>query len=248
MSSKGSKRRTSLVEMLVVKVTPYLRPEKPLLWLSEKDAESPRLLPIAIGEFEAAAIQMQLGRERPLRPISYDLFASMFERLDVPVRRVFIHSVEEQTFHAVVVVESDGRLCEVDCRPSDGVALVLRTGAPIFVSGDLLDQAGVGTGPGGNIEEAISAFYELEPQISGSISGSALSEALAVDSMPDAALDGPGGDGAARGRPPEAAEAPEPDRTLSRLEGELERAVICEEYEEAAQLRDQIARIRHADE
>jgi bifunctional DNase/RNase len=217
--------------MTVVKVTPYLRPEKPLLWLCEKEADAPRLLPIAIGEFEAAAIQMQLGRERPLRPISYDLFASVFERLDVPVRRVFIHSVEGQTFHAVIVVERDGRLCEVDCRPSDGVALVLRTGAPIFVSGDLLDQAGIATEPSGEVEEAIGAFYELEPQIA-SARGPAASAEPAAAALED---------------PAEVGEAPEPENTLSRLEGELQRAVICEEYEEAAQLRDQIARLRRAD-
>lgn len=229
MSSKSSKRRTSLVEMTVVKVTPYLRPEKPLLWLSEKGVEAPRLLPIAIGEFEAAAIQMQLGRERPLRPISYDLFATMLERLDVPVRRVFIHAVEDQTFHAVVVIERDGRLCEVDSRPSDGVALVLRTGAPIFVAGDLLDQAGVATDPAGDIEEAISAFYELEPQIVSQHSGTAA-----------------GGSGNPTPPSPETAEASGPEDTLSRLEGKLERAVICEEYEEAAHLRDQIARLRQS--
>jgi len=231
MSGKSSRRRTSLVEMTVVKVTPYLRPEKPLLWLSEKDADAPRLLPIAIGEFEAAAIQMQLGRERPLRPISYDLFASIFERLDVPVRRVFIHSVEEQTFHSVIVVENDSRLCEVDCRPSDGVALVLRTGAPIFVAGDLLDQAGVVTAPGVDVEEAINAFYELEPQIATSSTGapSTGTPAPAVESG-------------------EVETPVEPENDLNRLQGELERAVICEEYEEAAQLRDEIARLRDVSE
>ena len=229
MSSKSSKRRTSLVEMTVVKVTPYLRPEKPLLWLCEKDVEVPRLLPIAIGEFEAAAIQMQLGRERPLRPISYDLFTSMLERLDVPVRRVFIHSVEGQTFHAVVVIERDGRLCEVDCRPSDGVALVLRTGAPVFVAGALLDQAGVATEPGGDIEAAIGVFYELEPQI----------VSLRNDAAGGAFAD-PGSPGAV-----EVSDL-EPEDSHGRLEDELERAVICEEYEKAAQLRDQIARLRQS--
>ncbi|MFH1567365.1 MAG: bifunctional nuclease family protein [Gemmatimonadota bacterium] len=223
MSSRGSKRRTSLVEMTVVKVTPYLRPEKPLLWLAEKEAAAPRLLPIAIGEFEAAAIQMQLGREHPLRPISYDLFSSMLERLDVPVRRVFIHSVEQQTFHAVLVIEREGRLCEVDCRPSDGVALVLRAGAPIFVAGDLLDLVGVSTEPRGDIDEALNAFYELEPQI--------------VPAHPEAR---PPGQPA--GEAPAEVAAAESEDALARLQSQLERAVICEQYEEAAQLRDEIAR------
>ena len=163
-----SRKRRALVEMTVVKVSPYLRAEKPLMWLSEKDVEEPRLLPIAVGEFEAAAIQMQLSGERPLRPISYDLFASFLDELSIPVRRVVIHSVEGQVFHAVAVVEREARLREIDCRPSDGVALALRTDAPIFISGELLDAAGLSSAPDyADLERTISRFYELEPQILG---------------------------------------------------------------------------------
>ena len=82
----------SLVEMSVIKVSPYLKVERPLLWLCEKAAPSPRLLPIAIGQFEAAAIQMQLDQDEPLRPIAYDLLTSIFNRLSVPVRCVVIHT------------------------------------------------------------------------------------------------------------------------------------------------------------
>ena len=67
--------KPSLVEMSVVKVSPYLREDRPLVWLSEKQGEQPRLLPIAIGEFEAAAIHMQLENDEPIRPISYDLLS-----------------------------------------------------------------------------------------------------------------------------------------------------------------------------
>ncbi len=102
--TSSSRKRSALVEMAVVKVSPYMRAEKPLMWLSEKDSSAPILLPVAVGEFEAAAIQMHLGGEKPLRPISYDLFATLMEELDVPVRRVVIHSVEEQIFHAAAVV------------------------------------------------------------------------------------------------------------------------------------------------
>ena len=108
------RKRRALVEVTVVKVSPYLRAEKPLMWLSEKEAAEPRLLPIAVGEFEAAAIQMQLSGERPLRPISYDLFASFLDELSVPVRRVVIHSVKGQVFHAVSIVEREGLVQESD--------------------------------------------------------------------------------------------------------------------------------------
>ena len=79
---------SSQIEMVVVKVSPYMREDRPLVWLGEKSADQPRLLPIAIGEFEAAAIQMQLEQDEPIRPISYDLLSSMLTRLEVEVRQV----------------------------------------------------------------------------------------------------------------------------------------------------------------
>ena len=152
--------------MSVVQVSPCLRAEKPLLWLHQKDATPTVLLPIAVGEFEAAALQMGLGHEEPLRPISYDLLATMLDHLDVRTRRVIIHSVKDLVFLATVTIERGARLREVDARPSDAIALALRTGAPIFVSRELLDIAGLSTGEGGEtVDEAMSRFYDLEPQV-----------------------------------------------------------------------------------
>ena len=75
---QDSNRRRRLLPMSVNRVSPFLRPGQPLVWLCEKDSESfPRLLPIVVGEFEAAAIQMPLGGDKSLRPISYDLLATM---------------------------------------------------------------------------------------------------------------------------------------------------------------------------
>ena len=220
------RKRRALVEVTVVKVSPYLRAEKPLMWLSEKEVAEPRLFPIAVGEFEAAAIQMQLSGERPLRPISYDLFASFLDELSVPVRRVVIHSVEGQVFHAVAIVECEGRRREIDCRPSDGVALALRTDAPIFITGELLDLAGLSSAPeGADLDRTISRFYELEPQILGDTAA----EDAAIDADVTVAT-------------PEA----EPPDHLSHLQHKLEQAVICEEYEEAAMLRDEIERVKDA--
>ena len=233
MGRSGAKHRTSLVEMSVLRVHPYLRPDRPLLWLGEKGVPAPRLLPIAIGEFEAAAIQMQLDQERPLRPISYDLFAAMVGELGVCVRRVLIHSLENQAFRATVVVEQDGHLHEIDCRPSDGVAMALRTRTPIFAAGEVLAEAGIATAPeeGIGVNATIAAFHKLEPQILPL-------EGLAADAPPCAA------EPEDESPPPEEA----PTTSVSRVEqlrGRLERAVLCEAYEEAAQLRDEIAHLVH---
>jgi uncharacterized protein len=212
----------SLVEMVVVRVSPYLREDRPLLWLGEKDAEVPRLLPIAIGGFEAAAIQMPLEGEEPVRPISYDLLASMVSRLGITVHRIVIEGVHRSVFFAKVVLQAQDTARAIDSRPSDAVALALRTGAPIFVSQALLEQVGLEPGGGrADLERFLERFHEAEPQV--------LEREPAVV---DAAGESAAGDQV--GRSEVAGDQ------LSQLQSRLQQAVICEEYEEAARLRDQI--------
>lgn len=223
---------SSQVEMIVVKVSPYLREDRPLVWLGEKSADQPRLLPIAIGEFEAAAIQMQLEEDEPIRPISYDLLSSMLTRLEVTVRQVVIHTVRRSVYHAKVVVEKDHKIQDVDSRPSDAIALALRTGSPIFVSRELLDEVGIERlATESNVEDTLDRFSELEPQITGVLSDrdeTIVSEtAAAEEELVDL-------------EPVLAEEPGEKMDELDMLKAQLEKAVLCEEYEEAARLRDEI--------
>lgn len=219
---------TSLVEMTVVKVSPYLREDRPLVWLSEKEGESPRLLPIPIGEFEAAAIRMRLENDGPIRPISYDLLSSMVDDLAVNVRQVVIHNVRHSTYYARVVIEKDHTIKDIDARPSDAIALALRTDAPIYVSHALLDEVGLDPLETDlDVEHTLNRFYEFETQISKSLN----IEADTVDIRPSK-------------RNAEEAETQQPLKEekdeLSLLQHQLQQAVICEEYEEAARLRDAI--------
>ena len=223
---------SSQVEMIVVKVSPYLRENRPLVWLEEKSADLPRLLPIAIGEFEAAAIQMQLEEDEPIRPISYDLLSSMLTRLEVAVRQVVIHTVRRSVYYAKVVVEKDHKIQDVDSRPSDAIALALRTGSPIFVSRELLDEVGIEPlATESNVENTLDRFSELEPQITGVLSDrdeAIVSEtAAAEEELVDL-------------EPVLAEEPGEKMDELDMLKAQLEKAVLCEEYEEAARLRDEI--------
>ncbi len=221
----------SLVEMVVVKVSPYLREDRPLVWLGEKCADQPRLLPIAIGEFEAAAIQMQLEQDEPIRPISYDLLTSMLERLQVEVRQVVIHTVRRSIYYAKVVVEKDHKIQDVDSRPSDAIALALRTGSSIFVSRELLDEVGLEPlDHEDDVENTLDRFYELEPQIAGDLSEK--DDEIADERSESAHED-----------IPQSAEEPESAEEMDELgilQARLEKAVLCEEYEEAARLRDEI--------
>ena len=241
-----------VVEMVVVKASPYLSANRPLLWLCEKDAERPRLLPIAIGQFEAAAIQMQLDEEEPPRPISYDLLTTVLGELSASVRQVVIHTVRRHTFYARVVIETDDHAAEIDSRPSDAVALALRTGSAIYVNRALLEQAGLESlEDDPDVEHTMARFYEIEPQIaagereSGQPVGQKPSSgpAIASEADPSDALEE---EEEAEIEAPAEADADvagdgdgEADE-LSSLRAQLEQAVLCEEYEAAARLRDKI--------
>ena len=223
---------SSQIEMVVVKVSPYMREDRPLVWLGEKSADQPRLLPIAIGEFEAAAIQMQLEQDEPIRPISYDLLSSMLTRLEVEVRQVVIHTVRRSVYYAKVIVEKDHKIQDVDSRPSDAIALALRTGSPIFVSRELLDEVGLEPlETESDVDNAMDRFNQLEPQITGTFSD--VDEVVAPETT-IAETDELSA---------EPVQTDEPDREmdeLGTLKAQLEKAVLCEEYEEAARLRDEI--------
>jgi hypothetical protein len=109
----------------------------PVLQLVE-EGDGGRGLQIWIGEFEARSIAHALGREPIIRPNSHDLLKNLLERFEGKVRRTLVTELREGTFYALIEVELHGRSLVIDARPSDAVAVALRTGAPVFVSESLL--------------------------------------------------------------------------------------------------------------
>jgi hypothetical protein len=104
---------------------------------------------------------MRLQGLTPERPLTHDLFASALEAVDARVARVVISELADETFHARLFVEREGRVGEVDARPSDALALAVRVGAPIFAAADVLEQAGLGAEGGiGEEGEASGEFLE----------------------------------------------------------------------------------------
>jgi bifunctional DNase/RNase len=113
----------------------------PLLLLKERDGE--RVLPVGIGPLEAQAIVMPLQGVQPPRPMTHDIFVEILASLGGHLRRVEITDLIDSTFHARLMLESDGQERTYDIRPSDAVALAVRTETPIFVAEDVFDQAGI---------------------------------------------------------------------------------------------------------
>lgn len=108
-----------------------------------KEVTGDRYLPIWIGEFEAQAIAMELqGVESP-RPLPYDLMRSLLGELHGAVDHVVVNDLSMDVFYARIVISVDGRTIELDSRPSDAIALAVRSGATIYVDESVMDRAGV---------------------------------------------------------------------------------------------------------
>src|SRR3982751_2651979 len=106
-----------------------------------KDDAEKFFLPIWVGIFEANAIALQLESVSTPRPMTHDLLKNMIGELDARVTRVVINDLRDSTFFAQIRLVSGERTLELDARPSDAIALALRTEAPIFVAQTVLDQA-----------------------------------------------------------------------------------------------------------
>jgi bifunctional DNase/RNase len=113
----------------------------PLLLLKEREGE--RVLPVGIGPNEAQAIVMPLQGVKPPRPMTHDIFVEVVASLGAHLRRVEITDLIESTFHARLMLDLGGQEKIYDIRPSDAVALAVRTETPIFVSEAVFDQAGI---------------------------------------------------------------------------------------------------------
>lgn len=113
------------------------------LVLGEVDGN--RRLPIIIGAFEAQAIALELEKIKPPRPMTHDLIRDLFDAVSAEVTDIVIDELREGTFFAKVRFGLGGKEAHLDARPSDAVALAVRVGAPIFVSQEVLDEAGIPT-------------------------------------------------------------------------------------------------------
>ena len=106
-----------------------------------KDKEGERKLPIWVGIFEANAIALQIENIATPRPMTHDLLKNIIKDLDGRVERVVVCDLKDNTFYAVIYLVVRGESVAVDARPSDAIALALRTRAPILVDESVIENA-----------------------------------------------------------------------------------------------------------
>jgi bifunctional DNase/RNase len=119
-----------------------------------KEVHGERHLPIWIGAYEAEAIAMELQGVTATRPLPYDLLKNLIHDLGASVERVLITELTDEVFYARIVIRDGEKTIELDSRPSDALALAVRTQVPILVDEAVMDQAGVVLGSGD--EEALA--------------------------------------------------------------------------------------------
>jgi uncharacterized protein len=125
-------------EMVIYGVSFDVVGKQPIVLL--KTVEGNKFLPIWIGHPEAAAILIKLqGTELP-RPMTHDLLTSVIGRFDAEVARITVTELKESTFYATLTLNKDGSEMDIDSRPSDALALAVRTEAPIFASTELINE------------------------------------------------------------------------------------------------------------
>jgi hypothetical protein len=130
-----------MIEMTIDSIRVSIMNYQRVVILKEKEAE--RLLPIWIGPAEADSIAVKLQNVEVPRPLTHDLLSSVISTLGATVDSIVVSSLSNDTFYAKLVLRVDGKTLEVDSRPSDAIALAVRTQVPIFAADSVLEAAGV---------------------------------------------------------------------------------------------------------
>jgi len=120
-----------MIEMKVEGLTLDPLTNMPIIIL--KDLSRDKALPIWVGYFEANAIALEIEKINTPRPMTHDLLSSMISSLQAKVKHVLVNDLKDNTFFAVISVVQNGSDMTIDSRPSDAIALALRTNSPIFV-------------------------------------------------------------------------------------------------------------------
>ena len=129
---------------LTIKGISYSQTQTGAYALVLSEMEGSRTLPIIIGAFEAQSIAIALEKEiRPPRPLTHDLFKTFSDRFSIEIKEVIIHKLVDGIFFSSIVCERDGVEDVIDARTSDAIAIAVRFQTPIFTYENILDKAGV---------------------------------------------------------------------------------------------------------
>ena len=152
-------------EMVIYGVSFDMVGKQPIVLL--KAVESNKFLPIWIGHPEAASILMKLQGASTPRPMTHDLLCDVLGELEVRCTQVAVTELRENTFFASITLSVNGRELEIDSRPSDAIALAVRSGAPIFAAEEVIAESAIEFEQNEEeSEDVVEQFKEFLDQVS----------------------------------------------------------------------------------
>jgi bifunctional DNase/RNase len=117
-----------------------------------RDMSGDTILPIWVGPYEANAIALEIEKIPTARPMTHDLMKTLLTGFEARVQKVVVNELKDETFYALIWLERDGQTISVDSRPSDALALALRTDCPIYVDDSVLKNSKMTTAAGDRLQ------------------------------------------------------------------------------------------------
>ena len=150
----NEKKGFIMIEMKVMGIALDTRTGSPIVVLHDK--ENRKALPIWIGSAEASAIIRKIENLTVSRPMTHDLIIKKKKKMGCEIEKVEINDVEKETYYATIFLKNndDGKIIEIDSRPSDAIAVAIRVDAPIFVTANVISNGSVSTDSAKDEEEA----------------------------------------------------------------------------------------------
>ncbi|MEM9773983.1 MAG: bifunctional nuclease family protein [Chloroflexota bacterium] len=130
-----------MVEVVIDSIRISLISQHRIVMLRDVDGE--RQLPIWIGPCEAEAITFELQDTEVARPLTHDLLKNVIETMEGKISHILINELQNQVFYARLYIDVGGKLIDVDCRPSDAIALAVRAKVPVFIEEDVMEEVGI---------------------------------------------------------------------------------------------------------
>ena len=213
-----------LVPVQIITIYPYPDANPPETFLVFLKGREDKVVPISIGEFEGKALTMAIRRIPPPRPLPHNLLQSLLEKIKGEVHQLVVHTLKDDVFHAYLLVQTQEDVFYLDCRPSDGMIVASLMGVPIYMSPEVIEEAGREFG---GLFERGEGIGDMEAPLDAAIEKTQLPVEIKKEELitvPD--------------------EVEGEDRSLlEELKAELDRLVAEEFYEKAAELRDRITEL-----
>lgn len=216
-----------LIAVKIFNIYPYADVQQglgtPQNFLVFLKGEENKVVPINIGHFEGQALALALRKIPAPRPLPHNLLQNLLEKMKAKVHKLVIHTLKDDVFHAYLLIQSRDDTFYLDCRPSDGMILAMLLDVPIFMSPEVMSEAGKTL----EIKKGEEGDEGATLRVISSEGG--IKIAASEEEIPE--------------KEPVPMQNGEQMTELEKLKAQLSRLIAEEAYEEAARLRDQISEL-----